>query len=183
MSTHITAELSVKSLNAARKQIRDYRRKLLAAQTRIARQLANIGLKEATVRFANAQYDGTNDVRVVAEPTATGYIVKANGAAVCFIEFGTGVHYNGTAGSYPLPKPAGITPIGGYGKKHGRHDAWSYIGAPGTNGVVITPAADPLTTQPYVITHGNPANMPMYYASREMCSKVADIVKGVFPIA
>lgn len=165
------------SIQAAIREVEAYAERLSGIEKRICEGLAKIGLEEASVRFASAQYDGTNDVSVSVEEDGNRYRVIASGQAVAFIEFGAGVHYN-PSNSYPIPKPAGISEIGGYGHGGGAADSWRYVGDPGTNGRVITD--DPLSTQPYVITQGNPAQMPMYLALSEMRDAVEDVVKEAF---
>ena len=62
-----------------------------------------------------------------------------------------------------VPKPEGIVGIGEYGFKMGRQDSWTY-----EQGNVR------------VITYGNPAAMPMYFASVEMRQRLQDAVNEVF---
>lgn len=72
-------------------------------------------------------------------------IVIAQGEEVCFVEFGTGVFFNGAAGSSPHPKGVelGLT-IGSYGKGNGRKNVWGYYNDAGelvlTRGMRATPA-------------------------------------------
>ena len=55
-------------------------------------QLAELGRWEAEVDFANNGYIGdNNDVDVQTEMSDTGFVIRATGEAVGFIEFGTGV--------------------------------------------------------------------------------------------
>ena len=175
MSKTIRIKLNTRSINNAIKQIEAYKNRLVAIRTTICEELAKIGMKEAEIRFANAQYDGVNDSCVTIEQTENGYKVVANGNAVAFIEFGAGVHYNPAGGAYPIAKPSGISPIGGYGKKQGRKDSWRYKGDPGTNGNVIEVGGEE-----WVVTQGNPAQMPMYHALNKMQNEVERIVKEAF---
>lgn len=139
----------------------------------LCRRLAEIGVQSASVRFASALYAGHNDASVSLVPLSNGYEVIAEGESVCFIEFGSGVHYNGT-GIYPLSLPDGVSEIGTFGKGKGAHDYWFYKGEPGTLGQPSS-KRDGL-----VYTHGNPASMPMYYASEEMHDAIYKIAKEVF---
>lgn len=172
MSKTIKIKLSVRSINAAIKEVEAYRNKLESIRETICRNLAQIGMQEASVRFESAHYDGVNDSSVVIEPMDNGYKVVAHGNSIAFIEFGAGVHYN-AGSSYPLPKPSGIVGIGEYGKKQGKKDEWRYKGDPGTNG---TPSSDGRTIK----THGNPAQMPMYHALMAMQNEVERIVREAF---
>lgn len=155
--------LSVDSIANAIEELKVYRNSLDQKMDKLLEELAHIGVKEASVRFTTAMYDGVNDSHVTLKPTSTGYAIVAEGHAVAFIEFGTGVHYN-TGDPYPNPRPAGIVGIGEYGKGLGKRQAWGYKDESGE----------------LVITHGNPAAMPMWYASEEMRSKILKIAKEVF---
>lgn len=172
MSKTIKIKLSVRSINAAIKEIEAYRNKLESIRETICRNLAQIGMQEASVRFASAHYDGANDSSVTIEPMINGYKVVASGDSIAFIEFGAGVHYN-AGSSYPLPKPSGIVGIGEYGKKQGKKDKWQYKGDPGTDGVVSRDGR-------VVTTQGNPAQMPMYHALMAMQNEVERIVREAF---
>ena len=160
----IKMSLSTESIANAIAELKAYRDSIEVKKNKLLKELANIGVKEASVRFTAAIYDGVNDVGVTAETTSNGYCIKAKGKAVAFIEFGAGVYYNPTGPYYPLEKPEGIVGIGEYGYGRGKRKAWGY--PDGSGGVKIT--------------HGNPAAMPMWYASKEMQSKILKIAKEVF---
>ena len=132
-------------------------------EKQLLEELANIGLKEAQVRFTNAMYDGVNDSEVTLDAIENGYRIVAKGKAVAFIEFGAGVYYNPTE-PYPNPRPDGIVGIGEYGKGYGKRQAWGFKNE-----------SDEL-----VITHGNPAAMPMWHASEEMRNSILTIARRVF---
>ena len=137
-------------------------------------KLAEIGIETANVRFANAQYDGTNDA-VVNAPEWDGdnkLIISATGRAVAFIEFGTGVHYTESH-----PKAAEFGAIrGSYGYGLGKLDQWRYKGDPGTNGEVITEGKH----KGEVLTHGNPPARAMYEAGKDMREHIREIAQEVF---
>lgn len=138
----------------------------------LCRRLTDVGLPIASVLFSMAYYDGINDSNVSAEPTDTGWRIIASGQAVCFIEFGAGIYFNGEAynGKYAGDRPPGIAGIGQYGSGHGadktadgKPKGWHYRDG-----------------GEYKFTYGNPAVMPMYYASEEMRSQVISIAREVF---
>ena len=159
----IKMNLSSKSIRSAIKELKAYRASLDAKTDKLLEKLAYIGVKEASVRFTTAMYDGVNDSSVTMEPVKNGYCIKAEGKAVAFIEFGAGVYHN--AGEpYPNPRPDGIVGIGEYGKGLGKRKAWGFKDESGE----------------LVITHGNPAAMPMWYASEEMRSAILTTFKEVF---
>lgn len=175
MAKTIRLNLTGRSIGRAIREVEAYKAKLTERARTLCARLADIGLNVASVRFANAQYDGTNDASVTVEPTDKGCKIVASGNAVCFIEFGSGVHYN-AGGAYPIPKPSGVSGIGQYGHGYGADDSWSYAGDPGTNGKPYTNALG----QERVLTHGNPARMPMYMALSEMHDEVERIAREVF---
>ena len=163
MAKVIKMELSVSSIEDAINQLKAYRDSIETKKRRLLQELGEIGVREASVRFTTAMYDGINDSSVSLESTSDGYVIVAEGHAVAFIEFGAGVYHN-TGDPYPNKRPSGIVGIGEYGKGHGKRQAWGYRDDSGE----------------LVITHGNPAAMPMWYASEEMRSKILKIAREVF---
>ena len=161
--TVITTGLNKTAINSAIVLLNNYKREFLEKEKRLVEGLAEIGLKEASVRFTTAMYDGTNDVSVHLDTTKNGYVIVADGKAVAFIEFGAGVYHNGSE-PYPNPRPKGIVGIGEYGEGHGKQKAWGYLDE----------------NQELVITRGNPAAMPMWYASEEIKNAVSKVVREVF---
>ena len=163
MAKVIKMNLSVSSIEDAIKQLTAYRNSLDTKKDMLLEKLANIGVKEASVRFTTAMYDGVNDSSVSLETISDGYAIVAEGHAVAFIEFGAGVYHN-PGEPYPNPRPEGIVGIGEYGKGHGKRQAWGFKDDSGE----------------LVITHGNPAAMPMWYASEEMRNNILKIAREVF---
>lgn len=173
----IRLTLDPKSIEQAIKEVERYKAWVTRKTNELTERLATIGAREASIRFSAAPYDGTNDSEVSIEPIEGGYRVVAAGQAVCFIEFGAGVYYN-AADSYPLSRPDGIVGIGEYGQGKGKRRRWGYYGDnPGTNGVVRQNVRNGKTV---ILTKGNPASMPMWYASREMHDNVLSIAREVF---
>lgn len=161
--TVISVGLSQDEIERAIRELKHYKQTFLDREKRLIEGLAEIGLKEASVRFTTAMYDGTNDVSVRLDTTANGYVIVAEGKAVAFIEFGAGVYHNGSE-PYPNPRPSGIVGIGEYGKGYGKRKAWGYLDE----------------NNELVITRGNPAAMPMWYASEEIKNSVLKVVREVF---
>ena len=159
----IQCTLDQQDIKRAIKELKAYKQEFLKKEKRLIEGLAEIGLKEASVRFTTAMYDGTNDVSVKLDETNNGYVIIAEGQAAAFIEFGAGVYHN-TGEPYPNPRPQGIVGIGEYGKGYGKRKAWGYKDE----------------NDELVITRGNPAAMPMWYASEEMKNSVLKVVKEVF---
>jgi hypothetical protein len=161
--TIIKCSLDKQDIKRAINEIKQFKQKFLEKEKKLLEGLAEIGLKEASVRFTTAMYDGTNDVSVSLEETGNGYAIVAEGKAVAFIEFGAGVYHN-TSEPYPNPRPNGIVGIGEYGKGKGKRKAWGYVN----------------DSNEVVITRGNPAAMPMWYASEEIKNSVLKVAKEVF---
>ena len=161
--TVIKCTLDKRDINRAIKELKQFKRDFLKKEKRLLEGLAEIGLKEASVRFTTAMYDGTNDVSVHLDETKNGYVIVADGEAVAFIEFGAGVYHN-TSEPYPNPRPEGIVGIGEYGKGKGKRKAWGYMNE----------------NDELVITRGNPAAMPMWYASEEIKNSILKIAKEVW---
>jgi hypothetical protein len=159
----IECTLNEKDIDRAIKELKAYKQEFLRKEKQLLEGLAEIGIKEASVRFTTAMYDGTNDVSVHLDETKNGYVIVAEGKAVAFIEFGAGVYHN-TSEPYPDPRPTGIVGIGEYGKGMGKRKAWGYKNE----------------NDEVVITRGNPAAMPMWYASEEIKNSVLRIAKEVF---
>ena len=167
----ISVKLDEQSIDNAIKELAQYKQDFLTKEQKLLEGLANIGVRDASIRFTTAMYDGVNDVTVTLDKTSNGYAIIAEGEAVAFIEFGAGVYHNSSE-PYPNPRPEGIVGIGEYGKGKGKRRAWYYKGEPGTNGE--------LQKNGVVKTRGNPAAMPMWYASEEMRNSILQIAREVF---
>lgn len=166
MSKTISMSLSIQSIDATISELKKYKQWVADKTNEIARRLAEIGAMEASIRFNGAYYtDGEKDISLSVERTETGYALIANGESVCFIEFGAGVYFNG---SEPYPsdpgRPDGVVGIGQYGKGHGKQDTWVYKNE----------------NDEIVFTHGTPAAMPMYHATKTMEKELLRIAREVF---
>lgn len=113
-----------KSINAAIKQLQQYKTDFLAKEELFVKRLAEIGVSVASTGFATADYDGVNDVQVRIEFSGNHAAVIAEGETVGFIEFGTGVKFpewDNSGMEYTPPKH------GTYGKGHGaRPHGWYF---------------------------------------------------------
>ena len=159
----IKCTLDKQDIDRAIEELKAYKREFLDKEKLLLEGLAEIGIKEASVRFTTAMYDGVNDVSVRLDTNSNGYAIVAEGRAVAFIEFGAGVYHN-TGEPYPNPRPTGIVGIGEYGKGRGKRKAWGYRNE----------------NNELVITRGNPAAMPMWYASEEIKNQVIKVAREVF---
>lgn len=169
----VKVPLSQRGIDTLLREIESYTVWLKERSQVLLDRLAHAGFEVASARFAKAAYDGTNDASVSMEMRSEGVrAVVAVGASVLFIEFGTGVTY---PDNHPQAAELGMK-RGEYGKGHGKQSSWGYYGDPGTNGVVKM-KKDGRTV---VITHGNPANMPMYETVKELEAMLPELVKEVF---
>ena len=169
----VKVPLSQRGIDTLLREIESYTVWLKERSQVLLDRLAQAGFEVASARFAKAAYDGTNDASVSLETRGDGVrAVVAVGASVLFIEFGTGVTY---PDNHPQAAELGMK-RGEYGQGHGKQSSWGYYGDSGTNGVVKM-KKDGSTVG---ITHGNPANMPMYETVKELEAMLPELVKEVF---
>lgn len=163
----IKVRLSDAGLRDAERQIQEYKTTLNKKAQEFAKALAQKGIDVATVRFANAQYAGDNDVTVEHDPVQTpnGFAIVAHGKEVAFIEFGTGVMHSAYGGELP----DGVGEHGTYGKGNGQHKRWYYYGETGNAG---TPVKEVDGKGQLNYTSGNEPAMAMWGAVEEMASQV-----------
>lgn len=173
MSQTIKVPLSIPAYDSLIRKIEDLGNWQSDRAIVFADRLAQEGMEIASVKFSQAVYDGTNDVSVTVEPRGNNVrAVVATGGATLFIEFGTGVTY---PDDHPEAGELGMK-RGEYGQGHGKQHSWGYYGDPGTNGVLKEKKNGGFV----VITHGNPANMPMYETVKELQDRLTEIAKEVF---
>ena len=167
-------KIEIKNLDSVIKKIEKYRDTLDSRFHKFLEELGRLGVQTAGVRFAQATYDGDNDV-TVSDPIwidEKSLIIEATGSTVWFIEFGTGIVY---ADDHPKANEMGAV-RGAYGKGRGRRTTWGYYGTPGSNGQAIksTDNGD------LILTHGNPSNKVMYETGKEMRKAILETAKRVF---
>lgn len=161
----IKVRLSDVGLRDAERQIQAYKATLNQKAQELAKALAGKGLDVAKVRFANAQYAGSNDVSCHVEQNGAACSIIAEGKSVAFIEFGTGVMHSAYGGELPN----GVGEHGTYGKENGKHKRWYYYGETGNAG---TPVKEVDGKGQLNYTSGNDAAMAMWGAVEEMASQV-----------
>jgi hypothetical protein len=153
-----------KSIDAALKMVRQYKKDFEAKEQEFVRRLAEIGVRVAQAGYAVADYDGENDVVVGMEETSNGYTVVASGETVGFIEFGTGVKFpewDNTGMEYTPPAH------GTYGKGQGKNP-WGWYFSSIHDGAAS------------VHTFGNPPAEAMLTARNEMIERVTQIAREVW---
>lgn len=169
----VAITLSGRDIDHLIREVEDWKNWLLDRTTIFLGRLAQEGMEIASAKFEQAVYDGTNDVSVTVEPRGNNVrAVVATGRATLFIEFGTGVTY---PDNHPEAGELGMK-RGEYGQGHGKQQSWGYYGEPGTNGLLKEKKNGGFV----VITHGTPANMPMYETIKELQDRLTDIAKEVF---
>ena len=161
----IKGRLSDAGLRDAERQIQEYKTTLNKKARALAFRLSWLGLEVAKVRFANAEYAGSNDVKCHINQKDKTCTIVAEGKSVAFIEFGTGAHHNGYGGELP----PGVGTHGSYGQGKGAGKRWYYYGDPGNAGTYVdtVPGKGQLN-----YTSGNDAAMAMWGAVEEMASQV-----------
>ena len=157
------------------KGLEEYKQWLSEKCQQFVDRLAQQGLQVASARFQVANYSGTNDVTVRIEKRGNMYsAVVAEGDAVLFIEFGTGVTY---PDGHP-DKPPEVSPRGTYGYGLGKmRDGWRY---PIEKGIGNSDAEIDSKHRNMLRTKGNPSNMSMYNSVRELEEEFAVIAREVF---
>lgn len=114
----IVVSLSTSGITQLQKELRDYKRWQRQKASELAGKLAELGVRTATIRFNAVDYVGVRDAVVTAEPTATGYVVRADGKSVLFLEFGTGLHGYGHMEDRQFEMGPGTWSDGPDGKGH-----------------------------------------------------------------
>lgn len=165
------------TIRGAIADLEEYEKNLQKKVRTLMEKLAEVGIKEATVRFANVIYDGTNDVEVNQSPnwvSDTKLVVSATGSSITFIEFGAGV-FN----TEVHPKAAELGAIrGGYGQGKGKNESWTYYGnesETNAGGKVVRRGEKTV-----IRTRGNNPNRAMYEAAKEMREQITKIAEEVF---
>lgn len=173
MSQTINVPLSERGIERLIRETENRKNRLQERTAVFLDRVAQEGMEVTSAKFSQAVYDGTNDVVVSAEYRGeNARAIVAVGKAVLFIEFGTGVTY---PDNHPEAGELGMK-RGEYGQGHGKQHSWGYYGDPGTNGVLKEKKNGGFV----VITHGNPANMPMYETVKELQDRLTEIAKEVF---
>lgn len=163
--------LSTSEMDKAIKELEQYKKELIRKtdllRTKVAQrlvELAESGFSGAVVDDFMTKGVRTADVSVDIDERNDVTVVVASGEDAVWVEFGTGVHYNGSTGSSPHPKGSelGFT-IGTYGKGLGKRDVWGFTDDEG-----------------FHLTHGAPAVMPMYNAVKLVSEEIVEIAREVF---
>ncbi len=168
--------IAVSGIDETIKRLEAYKKNMPDKQHKFLEKLAAIGIDVASVEFKTAQYDGTNDVVVKPVPEWDGenrLYIAANGHAVTFIEFGTGVVW---AEEHEKAAELGMV-RGAFGQGKGSDpDGWTYYGEAGSFGQLVRQSDEGNVYR----TYGNPPARAMYLASKEMRTRIAELAREVF---
>jgi hypothetical protein len=168
----ISIALSEKSISDAIKRLNAYKRGLPKKLEELKRRVAEELAAEVRTGFASAIIDDLlrggghpADVTVSIEQSGAVTLVIASGEDAIWAEFGSGVYHNTAAGTSPHPKGSelGFT-IGSYGQGKGKRNVWGYYDEDGE----------------LRLTHGTPAQMPMYNAVKAVSERIGQIASEVF---
>ena len=163
-------KLSTRSIAATIRNLEKYKQKLIFQCTEFVSRLADIGIQTIDANKVSEGTSNFDDLQtfVLLGSTETGgrATLILRGKDVAFIEFGAGVHFNGSPGESPNPFGAdlGYT-IGSYGLGLGVNDSWEY--------------RDPETGE-RKISQGTKAAMPMAKADVEIKKQFETIAREVF---
>lgn len=159
---NIKIELTNKSIGNAIKEVKKYQKWVAVKEAELRSRLAMMGATVASIQFARAIYNGSNDVTVRVDNTGSVAVIYAEGSAVAFIEFGSGIRYG-----YGHPRAGefgygpGTYSDGPDGKGHWDNEKGWYYGS-GQH------------------SYGNPPAMAMDRAVREITENVTKIAREVF---
>ena len=157
MKHHYTIDLSGRGINQLMRGVAEYEKWVNDKTKEFVQKLAEKGVELASVSFAQAQYDGDNDVSVTWEDRGEfTRAVVATGKATLFIEFGAGK----TLG-YGHPEPLQFGPGTYPGKGHWDDpNGWYYNNKKKSM--------------------GNPPSASMYNARKELEETFESTVREVF---
>ena len=156
---NIQIQLTNESIGKAMKEVRKYRAWVATKEAELRSKLAALGATVASIQFARAIYNGSNDVTVRVDDTGSVAVIYAEGQSVAFIEFGAGAAYGY---GHPLAGQFGVGP-GTYPDGKGHWDnpnGWWY--GSGQH------------------SYGNPPTAAMYKAVQEITENVTEIAREVF---
>lgn len=168
---NISIQLNSNSIEDALRKIDDYNSMMQQKCMEFAKRLGEIGMDIISASYDAAAYAGTNDITVHLEFGDGKCTIVANGSALGFIEFGTGV-------AYPLGEfagQAGAPPHGTYGQLRGNTGKkWVFKGDAGTMG-------EPDSKRPGLVwTNGNPPANAFPRSVEAMKEEAQQIAREVF---
>ena len=158
----IKVKLTTNSIGKAVKEVQRYANWVTEKEAELRSRLAMLGATVASIQFARAIYTGSNDVSVRVDDTGSVAVIYAEGEAVVFIEFGSGLKYG-----YGHPQAGEF----GYGPG-------TYSDGPNGKGYWDNEKGWWFGSGQH--TYGNPPAMAMYNAVQEIAENVTKIAREVF---
>lgn len=166
----IEIALDAKSINKAIKDLAKCKKQVNNKAEVLRHSIAELIQAEAEKRFGQSTYDVDKytgnglvpEISVHWEDEGNSTLVVASGEEVAFIEFGAGIHFNGSGSPHPKGQELGMT-IGSYGVGNGKRDMWVYVDSEGKH-----------------FTVGTPGTAPLYKALYEATGDIAQIAKEIF---
>lgn len=170
----IDVRLSTDSIERAIREIEQYRQEQNTRCEILAERVAELIRKQAQAGFAHAVADDLTqisggpiqaNVKVSVTKEGNVAVVIASGHDAVWVEFGAGVHHNGSVGSRPNPlgDKLGFA-IGTYGRGFGSKDKWPFPVGDGTS----------------KWSYGTPAAKPMFKAVMAVKGQIVQIGREVF---
>lgn len=173
------------SIESAIHQLENYKQSLRTKADIFLERLALLGIPIIDARIAEAEGDEKLDKTHYSHIQIRSFgdyhqaVLEVQGKDIVFMEFGSGIHFNGNPHESPNPslvqdvpggtlyhaggKELGYT-IGSYGKGQGIKDHWFFYADDGTS----------------VMSHGIQATMPLYSAELEMIKNIEKVAREVF---
>lgn len=157
--------ISADNIGDAVQELRRYAEWMEQKEAELVAKLAERGRAVAEIKFASAQYDGTNDVSVRVDNAGSTAVIYAEGEAVAFIEFGSGASMG-----YGHPKAGehGLGP-GTWSDSENGKGHWN-----DPNGWYYKHGEK---------SHGNPPAQAMWGAVQTMTEELTQIAREVFGTA
>ena len=171
MSKHITVPFSAAGLERAADWLEEYQKRTLPKNiVELVSRMCRTGEVWA-ISLINRVDTGNTISTIHGYRNGDKGVIVANGAAI-WIEFGTGVYYNGTGYNYPGKIPDGIAAHGTWGEGHGSQmNGWFY---PDPNGQYV------FNGETYSHTLGMPSNPFMYTTAQMLKRECPQMAKEVF---
>ncbi|MBR0161953.1 MAG: hypothetical protein IJQ02_11820 [Oscillospiraceae bacterium] len=150
----------------------EYRKWLEEKCEALAERLAAMGALRASMGFSAAIYSGENEHEISTERVGEHeYVVRADGEAVLFVEFGSGLV------GFGHPEFGACGPGTWPGKGHWNDPkGWWFP----TNDPAYAKKSSKKTGKMYGHTYGNPPNMPLYGAVKDLEQELKRVVAEVF---
>lgn len=170
LSKRDSVEQAIRELEAFQKEVERKCEKLRSRLADEIRNRAQSGYDSAlgysvVPKYGRGEMFHGIDITVTSEDGANFSVVLATGDQVAFLEFGTGVAFNGAAGTSPHPRGMELLDmkIGEYGLGNGKRKIWGYY-----DGTEL------------VMTRGIPASQSLYNATVEVAGIIQNIAREVF---